>query len=862
MAITLSDNIDLPAPKPLRTTELVGFGLPASVYTNKEAIPEYHRHMFMETIDPSGQKWVLKNPLDIMEWSPIPTIMEGPTADGSFVRVKLQNYEDWQPLPAIIPEPNNDGDWVRRVTAGVGTWSAASAGGGGGTWGSITGTLSDQTDLQNELDGKVDDSQVQTDVPLGALFTDTIYDDTAIQGVVAINTLKVSDVAHPLVETAVPLNALFTDTLYDDTAIQTEVSANTLKVSDVAHPLVESAVPVGAVFTDTQIDPQEGLGISIDKTDPMAPIFTSDVSIVDKTYAELKALATSDSLVGGQIYKITDFKTQWAMDIYDVSASAWFYSGSDASTTKYAFDTAIEPLIVRALSGSILAEQAVSETFPEHVIKYDPDWNWTETSDGPGFVAPTGTITFRKNNKTLGDYKGGISAGFDYIGYRVTRFAVTANAWSATKSYDRKYPVSVPDPLDPTNKAKDGLFISLKGGNLDNDPADAANDGEWWMTFRPIGEAAPGTVAEYRDFVAPDWQDANQINKDPYAATNATNAYGFMVDPDRHMNFVTYGFLSDLQNGVVNPTGKGTGTYEVYEYCHIENKGNMFLATKNEANYYANYYIDLGKLVWGLTAVTDYFYQTQIDRTWGGLGKLYIIGASWGIMLTDISHWVYNNYFTGFAFISSFGGFSSTNNFQNNIAMVKGAARDNTSVRCINSVKISGNNNLFYSGGWMHLVEDVHLEACTILGSISHNRKVYLRNSVVGKTAVIKNSSLSSNGFYSTGTNIINKNIEINGTVDGCNLTNLSNVTIDGSLIDVKGAEWFGVTIPSTVTLKEVNFSIPKWYGKNVWGAGPTDITGVVVSRKYSDVAGAPTVEKLWYDTIDVAGAQTSVELV
>lgn len=43
----------------------------------------------------------------------------------------------------------------------------------------------------------------------------------------------------------------FTGSMYDDTAIQAEVDLNTAKVSDVDHPLVETAVPVGALFTDT-----------------------------------------------------------------------------------------------------------------------------------------------------------------------------------------------------------------------------------------------------------------------------------------------------------------------------------------------------------------------------------------------------------------------------------------------------------------------------------------------------------------------------------------------------------------------------------------------------------------------------------
>lgn len=135
------------------------------------------------------------------------------------------------------------------------------------TWGdhSIVGYLTElpvhnhddvyytETEVNTLLDGKVDDAQVLTNVPAGALFTDTdtVYDDTAIQAEVDLNTAKVSNVDHPLVESAVPVGAVFTDTVYDDTTIQAEVDLNTAKVSNVDHPLVETAVPVGAVFTDT-----------------------------------------------------------------------------------------------------------------------------------------------------------------------------------------------------------------------------------------------------------------------------------------------------------------------------------------------------------------------------------------------------------------------------------------------------------------------------------------------------------------------------------------------------------------------------------------------------------------------------------
>ena len=119
--------------------------------------------------------------------------------------------------------------------------------------------ITDVTGLQTALDGKVDDAQVLTNVPVGALFTDTdndtIYDDTAILSAIALNTAKDTNIAHPLVETAVPLGALFTDTdndtIYDDTAILAAIALNTAKDTDVVHPLVETAVPSGALFTDT-----------------------------------------------------------------------------------------------------------------------------------------------------------------------------------------------------------------------------------------------------------------------------------------------------------------------------------------------------------------------------------------------------------------------------------------------------------------------------------------------------------------------------------------------------------------------------------------------------------------------------------
>ena len=55
-----------------------------------------------------------------------------------------------------LGNPLVDGYVLSSTIAGVRSWVEQSGGGGGGTWGSITGELSDQTDLQSALDNKVD----------------------------------------------------------------------------------------------------------------------------------------------------------------------------------------------------------------------------------------------------------------------------------------------------------------------------------------------------------------------------------------------------------------------------------------------------------------------------------------------------------------------------------------------------------------------------------------------------------------------------------------------------------------------------------------------------------------------------------
>lgn len=72
-----------------------------------------------------------------------------------------------------------DGMILSSLSDGTRSW-VQDQGSTSATWGSINGLLTDQTDLSTELSNKVNNSRVLTDVPAGAVFTDTVYDDTAI----------------------------------------------------------------------------------------------------------------------------------------------------------------------------------------------------------------------------------------------------------------------------------------------------------------------------------------------------------------------------------------------------------------------------------------------------------------------------------------------------------------------------------------------------------------------------------------------------------------------------------------------------------------------------------------------------------
>ena len=114
------------------------------------------------------------------------------------------------------------------------------------------------------LAGKVDDSQVLTNVPSGALFTDTAYTHPANHAISVITGLQAAldgKVDDSQVLTNVPSGALFTDT--DTDTVYTHPSNHAISVitglqaaldGKVDDSQVLTNVPSGALFTDTNTD--------------------------------------------------------------------------------------------------------------------------------------------------------------------------------------------------------------------------------------------------------------------------------------------------------------------------------------------------------------------------------------------------------------------------------------------------------------------------------------------------------------------------------------------------------------------------------------------------------------------------------
>jgi len=179
-------------------------------------------------------------------------------------------------------------------------------------------TIAEVTGLQGTLDGKVDDAQVLTNVPSGALFTDTIYShptNHAISVITGLQTALDGKVDDSQVLTDVPSGAVFTDTVYDSTAIDAAVALNTAKVTNVTTNLSTTTTAT----TNTVV--------SSDGTNAVLPAATT-------TVAGVQTGADKAKLDGIEVGATADQTNAEIKTAYEANANSNEFS--DAEQTKLA----------------------------------------------------------------------------------------------------------------------------------------------------------------------------------------------------------------------------------------------------------------------------------------------------------------------------------------------------------------------------------------------------------------------------------------------------------------------------------------------------------------------------------------------
>jgi hypothetical protein len=168
-------------------------------------------------------------------------------------------------------------------------------------------------ELSFQLTNKVDNSRVLTDVPAGAVFTDTLYTHPAqhtISDTAELQSVLDTKVENAQILTNVPAGAVFTDTLYTHPAthsIDEVVELQTTLDTKVDNTRVLTDVPAGAVFTDTDTDTNNyviGLtyadGVLTVQQNGGLPDLTVEVvaSILDPTVSPVVSCNTEQAMLG------------------------------------------------------------------------------------------------------------------------------------------------------------------------------------------------------------------------------------------------------------------------------------------------------------------------------------------------------------------------------------------------------------------------------------------------------------------------------------------------------------------------------------------------------------------------------------
>jgi len=229
---------------------------------------------------------------------------------------------------------DNDTEWINNTGGGGGGGDALVANPlsqfAATTKAQLNGVISDGTPLYVG-DAPTAHTHVAADV---TDFDTEVSNNTAV----AANTAKVSNVAHPLVETAVPVGAVFTDTVYNDTAIQAEVDANTAKTGITA----QQASDIVTNNAKVTYDDAAAVAANTAKVGVTTELKPTDID----TLAELNAIITDATLIDTADARLSDARTptahtHTASDVTDFDAEVSNNPDVSTNTAKVSADGSV-----------------------------------------------------------------------------------------------------------------------------------------------------------------------------------------------------------------------------------------------------------------------------------------------------------------------------------------------------------------------------------------------------------------------------------------------------------------------------------------------------------------------------------------
>ena len=262
-----------------------------------------------------------------------------------------------------------------------------------------------------------------------------------------------------------------------------------------------------------------------------------NVLIIPKTYAELSALKSTNALVSGQKYLLTDYATKHVIPYSD---PVEINTGS------------LEPLILTAANDHEFHAEVISTVHASDIIHYRFDDDScedgtrnSETKKWDGGTLRHGWITYRKSTSNL------LSTYFDWRNYKVRRWKLDCQAWVSEGSYSNK---------DLAKDSNGNIYVSKTNhAALTVSPSsDAVN----WQLAVDLSLQDEGLflswTPEVSNFNIGDAKSDNLIISNAVKGTDYDDYYTFCINSERYNGS---GVITDNSNGSL--VGEGFFNIEI-----------------------------------------------------------------------------------------------------------------------------------------------------------------------------------------------------------------------------------------------------------------------------------------------------------